>query len=145
MARTKTATTAKRSRSDELRKMLADRLYELTRDVHGKIREARVDSFNERQAIDQGETSELDAQDELEFALIQMNAETLNRIDAALRRLDEGTYGHCVECGDEIGEARLRALPFAARCRDCEEVRELTEQRERGVAQRRIVSAVLFD
>ena len=127
------------------RKLFEDRLYELTRDVHGKIREARVDSVNERQVIDQGETSELDAQDELEFALIQMKAETLNRIDAALRRLDEGTYSHCVECGDEIGEARVRALPFAVRCRDCEEIRELTEQRERSAAQRRTVSAALFD
>jgi DnaK suppressor protein len=145
MATMKTATTAKRSRSDELRKMLEDRLYELTRDLHGRIREARVDSVNERQVIDQGETSELDAQDELEFALIQMKAETLNRIDAALRRLDEGTYGHCVECGDEIGEARLRALPFAVRCKDCEEIQELAEQRERSAAQRRTVSALLFD
>jgi DnaK suppressor protein len=145
MATMKTATTAKRSRSDELRKILEDRLYELTRDLHGRIREARIDSVNERQVSDQGETSELDAQDELEFALIQMKAETLNRIDAALRRLDEGTYGHCVECGDEIGEARLRALPFAVRCKDCEEIRELAEQRERNAAQRRTVSALLFD
>src|SRR5688572_13719811 len=141
----KTATTAKRSRSEELRKMLEDRLYELTRDVHGRIREARVDSFNERQVMDQGETSELDTQDELEFALIQMKAETLNRIDAALLRLDEGTYGHCLECGEEIGEPRLRALPFAVRCKDCEEIRELAEQRERSAAQRRSVSALLFD
>jgi DnaK suppressor protein len=141
----KAATTAKRSRSDELRKMLEDRLYELTRDVHGRIREARVDSFNERQVSDEGETSELDTQDELEFALIQMKAETLNRIDAALRRLEQGTYGRCFECGDEIGEARLRALPFAVRCKDCEEIRELAEQGDRTAAQRRTVSALLFD
>jgi len=141
----KAATTGKRSRSDELRKMLEDRLYELRRDVHGRIREARVDSSNERQAIDQGETSELDTQDELEFALIQMKAETLNRIDAALRRLEEGTYGRCFECGNEIAATRLRALPFAVRCKDCEEIRELAEQRERSAAQRRTVSALLFD
>jgi len=142
---TKAATTGKRSRSDELRKMLEDRLYELRRDVHGRIREARVDSSNERQAIDQGETSELDTQDELEFALIQMKAETLNRIDAASRRLEEGTYGRCFECGNEIAATRLRALPFAVRCKDCEEIRELAEQRERSAAQRRTVSALLFD
>ena len=141
----KAATTGKRSRSDELRKMLEDRLYELRGDVHGRIREARVDSSNERQAIDQGETSELDTQDELEFALIQMKAETLNRIDAALRRLEEGTYGRCFECGNEIAATRLRALPFAVRCKDCEEIRELAEQRERSAAQRRTVSALLFD
>jgi DnaK suppressor protein len=141
---TKAATTTKSRRAGELRKMLEDRLYELTRDVHGRIREARVDSFNVRRVIDQGETSELDAQDELEFALIRMKAETVNKIDVALRKLVEGTYGCCVECGDDIGGARLRALPFAVRCRDCEEDRERTEQRERSAAQRRTVS-VLFD
>jgi DnaK suppressor protein len=141
----KGATTAKKRRSDELRKMLEERLHELTLDVHGRIREARVDSSNERQTIDEGETSELDTQDELEFALIQMKAETLNRIDAALRRLDEGTYGRCFECGDDIAATRLRALPFAVRCKDCEEIRELAEQRDRTAAQRRTVSALLFD
>jgi DnaK suppressor protein len=137
-------TAATKARSDELRKMLQDRLDELTREVHGRIREARVDNVKERQAIDQGETSELDAQDELEFALIQMKAETLNRIDAALRRLDEGSYGRCFECGDEIGETRLRAVPFAVRCKDCEEIREVAAQREQSAAQRRTVSALLF-
>ena len=141
----KITTTAKRDRSDELRKMLEDRLSQLTRDVRGRMREARVDSVNERQVIDEGETSELDTQDELEFALIQMKAETMNRIDEALRRLEEGTYGHCFECGDDIGEARLRALPFAVRCKDCEEIRERAEQRQRSAAQRRTVSGLLFD
>ena len=141
----KPTTTAKRNRSDELRKMLEDRRYELTRDVHGRIREARVDSFNERQVIDESEASELDTQDELEFALIEMKAETLKMIDAALRRLQEGTYGQCFECGDQIGAARLRALPFAIRCKDCEEVRELAQARERSVGPRRIVSALLVE
>jgi DnaK suppressor protein len=139
------ATTAKKRRSDDLRKMLEDRLHELTLDVHGRIRDARVDGSNGRQAFDEGETSELDTQDELEFALIQMKAETVNRIDTALRRLEEGTYGRCVECGDDIAATRLRALPFAVRCKDCEEVREVAEQRDRTAAQRRTVSALLFD
>ena len=139
-----TATTTKTRRFGELRKMLEDRLYELTRDEHGRIRDARVDSSNERRVIDQGETSKLDAQDELEFALIQMKTETLNKIDEALRKLAEGSYGRCVECGEDFREARLRALPFAVRCKDCEESRELFEQRERSAAQRRTVS-VLFD
>jgi DnaK suppressor protein len=145
MATTKAAVLAQRRRSNGLRKMLKDRLYELTRDVHGRIRDARVDGSTERQVIDEGETSELDTQDELEFALIQMKAETVNRIDAALRRLEEGTYGQCLECGEEIGEMRLRALPFAVRCKDCEEIRELAEQRDRSAAQRRVVPTVLFD
>ena len=141
----KPATTATRRRSDNLKKMLEDRLYQLTRDVHGRIREARVESVDQRRSIDEGDTSELDSQDELEFALLQMKAETMNRLDAALRRLEEGAYGRCCECGVEIGEPRLRALPFAIRCKDCEELRELAEQRERTVASRRAVPAALLD
>jgi DnaK suppressor protein len=73
-----------------------------------------------------------------------MKSETLTKIDAALRRLEEGTYGDCFECGDQISEARLRALPFAVRCKDCEEARETAEQRERAMA-RRGSSGLFFD
>jgi DnaK suppressor protein len=61
----------------------------------------------------------------------------LTQIDTALRRLDEGLYGNCFECGDGIAEARLRALPFAVRCRDCEQSREAADKRERLMDQRR--------
>ena len=89
--------------------------------------------------LDQGESSEVDIQEDIELALIQMKSETLNKIDAALRRLNEGSYGDCFECGDEIAEARLRALPFAVRCKECEEARETAELRER-MAQRRVAA-----
>jgi len=74
-----------------------------------------------------------------------MKSETLNKIDAALRRLEENTYGDCFECGDEISQARLRALPFAVRCKDCEEAREVAEQRERQLAARRGTSGLFLD
>ena len=117
-------------RFNELRAILEGRRSELLRDVQAKIRGARIDNQRERQPIDQGEGSEGDIQDEIEFALIQMSAETLKMIELALRRLDEGTYGNCLECANEISEARLRALSFAVRCKDCEEAREMADQRE---------------
>ena len=43
-------------------------------------------------------------------------------IDSALHRLDAGTYGDCVSCGEEIGEARLKVRPAATMCRDCAEL-----------------------
>jgi DnaK suppressor protein len=147
MARTtKTRTVAaKGSRYNELKRMLEDRRRELVTAVQGKMRDARSEGTKEREVLDQGESSEVDIQEDIEFALIQMKAETLNKIDAALRRLEEGTYGDCFECGEEIAEARLRALPFAVRCKDCEEARETAEQRERMMAQRRGSSALFFD
>ena len=129
--KTKTIATTNGRRDHDLRKMLEDRRRELMYEVQGRIRDARADIAKERQVLDQGETSEVDIQGDIEFALIQMKAETLNKIDEALRRLNEDTYGVCFECGDEIAERRLRALPFAVRCKDCEAARETAEQRER--------------
>jgi len=146
MATTKsTKTSAKTSRYTELKKMLEDRRRQLMSDVQGRIRDVRGEGSKDREVLDQGESSEVDIQDDIEFALIQMKSETLNKINEALRRLDEGTYGNCFECGDEVAEARLRALPFAVRCKDCEEARETAEQRERMLAQRRGSSTLFFD
>jgi len=141
---TKTRATAKSSRYNELKKMLEDRRRDLMNDVQGRIRDVRAEGIKERDVLDQGESSEVDIQDDIEFALIQMKSETLNKVNTALRRLDEGTYGDCFECGEEIAPARLRALPFAVRCKDCEEARETAEQRERA-NQRRGSSALFFD
>src|SRR5436190_15501402 len=134
----------KTSRYNELKTMLENRRRELVTEVQGRIRDVRADGNRERDVLDQGESSEVDIQEDIEFALIQMKSETLNKIDAALRRLEDGSYGDCFECGEEISEARLRALPFAVRCKDCEEARESAEQRERMLA-RKGSSAFLFD
>ena len=146
MATTKSSKTAtKTSRYKELKKMLEERRRELMTEVQGKIRDVRAESGKERDVLDQGESSEVDIQEDIEFALIQMKSETLNKVNEALRRLDEGSYGNCFECGDEIAEARLRALPFAVRCKDCEQERETAAQRERILAQRRGSSNLFFD
>jgi len=145
MATAKTKVAAKSSRYNELKKMLEDRRRELMNEVQGKIRDARAEGGKEREVLDQGESSEVDIQEDIEFALIQMKSETLNKIDAALRRLDDGTYGDCFECGEEIAQPRLRALPFAVRCKDCEEARETAEQRERLAQRRGSASAFFFD
>ena len=125
--------------------MLEDRRRELMTEVQGKMRDVRSMDGKDREVLDQGESSEVDIQEDIEFALIQMKSETLTKIDAALRRLEEGTYGNCFECDEEISEARLRALPFAVRCKDCEQARETAEQRDRMLAQKRGSSALFFD
>ena len=63
----------------------------------------------------------------------------------AVSRLEQGDYGNCFDCGAEIAEKRLRALPFAVRCKDCEEAREVAEQRERQMAARRGTSSLFLD
>jgi DnaK suppressor protein len=131
--------TMARQRYAELKQILEDRRRENLNEVQEKMRDVRAEgaSGEGQGVLDAAEASEADIQDDIEFALIQMKSETLHKINEALARLDEGTFGYCFECGDEISERRLRALPFAVRCKDCEEEREVAEQRERALTSRR--------
>lgn len=58
-------------------------------------------------------------------SLLESQRRELMMIDAALRRMDSNVYGICVDCGDEIRNERLRALPFAVRCEEDAREREL--------------------
>ena len=117
---------------DELRRILTARRRELLNDIQSNLRDARTESSaHARYRVESGETTEVHPEDDLAFALLQMKGQVLNRIEEAMHRLDDGTYGYCSECGDAIATPRLRALPFAVRCKDCEEMREYSEQRER--------------
>jgi RNA polymerase-binding transcription factor DksA len=60
----------------------------------------------------------------------------LSHMDEALGRMDAGHYGFCFACSNKIAEGRLRAQPFAVRCRTCEERREKEQGRTRESAQR---------
>jgi DnaK suppressor protein len=126
-----------RERYIELKRILEDRRREILSEVQEKMRDVRAVGASGEGVLDDAESSEADIQDDIELALIQMKSETLHKIEEALARLDEKTYGYCFECGDEISERRLRALPFAVRCKDCEEAREVAEQRARQASQRR--------
>jgi DnaK suppressor protein len=137
-----------RSRYSELKQMLEERQREIQAEVQGRMRDVRAEGAWGNKAsdvLDAVESSEADIQDDIEFALIQMKSETLTKIADALTRLEQGDYGNCFECGEEIAEKRLRALPFAVRCKDCEEAREVAEQRERQLSARRGSTSLFFD
>jgi len=144
----KTATESPKSRYSELKTMLEERRREIQAEVQGKMRDVRAEGAwggKVNEVFDAVESSEADIQDDIEFALIQMKSETLNKINDALIRLEQGDYGNCFDCGEEIAEKRLRALPFAVRCKDCEEAREVAEQRERQMVARRGATSLFFD
>ena len=137
----------KKARYDELNRILEERRLEIIGKVNHKIRDVRAEhaTVPQQGVRDEAESSEADIQDDIEFALLQMKVETLKKIGDALARLDEGTFGYCYECGDEIAGQRLRALPFAVRCRDCEEAREANMQRERTHGSRRGTVSLFSD
>lgn len=131
------------TRDAGLRQMLVDHRRKVLDGVQSRIRDGRADRPVEvREHL---EESDADVQGDIELALLQMRAETATRIDEALLRLDAGAYGACAECGGEIAERRLRALPFAVRCQTCEERREQVQGHARQRAQQRASFSLFAD
>ena len=76
---------------------------------------------------DVGEASDVDTV----AAQLTLGSRQADAITRALSRLDSGSYGRCEACGERIATARLQALPFATRCRACQEEYESTRRRRR--------------
>jgi DnaK suppressor protein len=120
----------------ERRQVLRSLLEERRTEIQEKLRSLRETLPAELLVVkDAEEQSMHDFVQDVELALVEMKSETLARIDEALRQLEGGSYGACADCGTEIAEARLRAVPFATRCLTCQEQAESERERtpERGV------------
>jgi DnaK suppressor protein len=106
-----------RIRAAQLRREIAETLERSTDESHVRIaeqvRDAEDDSFSNL-IVD------------LNLSDIDRDAQELRRIDSALTRLTTGTYGSCVNCGQEIPVARLKVEPTASRCIACQELYEKT-------------------
>lgn len=100
--------------TDDRRKQLEARLSELRARlgrIEDELEQPVSDSFSE-QAVEREDEEVLE---DLGAAGVQ----EVRMIDAALRRIEAGSYGICVRCGDPIGEDRLDVLPQTPMCRDC--------------------------
>lgn len=104
-----------------LRHLLASRRSDL-RERLRSLREASL--ADGRRVIDPEEQGLDDLVVDVEVALLEVEAAWLQSIVEALRRVDEGTYGTCTDCGGVIASARLDAVPFAIRCVRCQEAEE---------------------
>ena len=65
---------------------------------------------------------------ELDMILTDREKRKLHQIDDAIDRIEEGTYGQCEECGVKVPKARLKVLPFAKFCVECQEKMEREER-----------------
>lgn len=109
------------------------------RDVlRGEIRAALQASSEERHrelagaVHDSADDSVADLLGDVNLKGMDRDARELTAVAAALDRLARGQYGLCVDCRNEIGYARLEALPSAARCIRCEEIHERQFGHEQG-------------
>jgi DnaK suppressor protein len=117
-------------RPDLLRALLIGRRTVLQKEIDRLIAEHRHHhgNFQDGQVMDLEDMSLRDATAAQQIALLEARTRERIQLDEALRRLDEGTYGICEDCQAPIAAGRLRALPFARRCVECQEQFELFER-----------------
>jgi len=122
--RAKRETPASDARDETLRAMLETRRATLAQRIRDGIRDVRAATGGATQPLNVDDGAVREGGADIEIALMQAASETLRALDAALGRLAVGRYGNCTDCGDPIAPSRLEALPFAARCVECESARE---------------------
>ena len=109
---------------------LADRLRQRHRELRSAIRELFADHDDpETMALrnrleDTDDWAVADAMQGFDIAMVGREVAELAEVEGALRRMSEGGYGQCVDCGESIPVARLHAYPAAARCIGCQEAAE---------------------
>jgi len=103
--------------TEEIRARLIEHKMELRKRISSIHEHARdpLEQDSAEQAAQLGNVAVVSA---LEAEAVQQIAE----IEAALQRLEAGTYGVCVTCGEPVGEGRLKVRPAATQCRDCAEL-----------------------
>lgn len=112
---------------------IKQRLLEKRQQILESLEEASKADINEKTGVeDSADTVTSELSRETHYRLTQADLETLYLIDLALRKIDNGTYGICEECGAVIGEKRLEAIPWVRLCIDCsqnEEIVRIFQQR----------------
>lgn len=119
-------------RKDRLKKMLNKMKEAIIKEAKEEMK--KFQSGEKRQIVeavmDDADLSVVDLAEDISLKQLSTHRDTLKKIDEALRKIEEGTYGICEMCGDEITEERLKILPFAIYCRDCQEKIEMMEKFE---------------
>jgi len=120
-------------RRQALHQMLMRKRQEILKEIEGSLGQSLIEDKQRRleSARDVGDQALMDLDRELGISLMEMRNRRRQAIDEALTRLTEGTYGICAECGVEISERRLDAVPFAKLCVECQSKEELLEKIER--------------
>jgi RNA polymerase-binding transcription factor DksA len=116
--------------SAQQRQQIEQRLRDRRQVLRAEIRETLLRTDAQRYAAVAGQLED-SADQSLAAVLagiaqadIERDAQEISDIEAALHRLDAGTYGDCVACGTRIPAARLDAYPTAKRCRPCQQQHE---------------------
>ena len=119
------------TREEEI-KEIEKKLIEMREEILRRIQQARAeDQKGQRDIGDEGDAATDAINRETSLALENRDLEVLKEIDYALAKMKKGTYGICESCGDEIPIERLKVLPFARYCLECQEEMEREQNRYR--------------
>jgi DnaK suppressor protein len=114
-------------RLEMFRKILKDRLAALEAAFHSRLGEL----VDQRDALaDTTDIASEESDRDMTLRMQDHERKVVDEIRAALKRIQEGEYGVCEACGDEVGERRLMARPTARHCIDCMTEIEATQRRE---------------
>jgi DnaK suppressor protein len=123
----------KRDPQQELRKVLLGKKESIVREAKEEI--AKYVSGENRQlvdtALDEGDWAVVDISEDVNLMRLAAHRKAMHDIDEALRKISEGSYGICEECGEEIGAKRLSVLPAATLCVSCQGNKEQLEAIEK--------------
>ncbi len=118
-----------KDRLSELKNTLLKKREEIVREAKEEI--AKYVSGDARQlvdtAVDEGDWATVDISEDVNLMRLDAHRKLLINIDEALRKIREGTYGICEDCGEEISEKRLGVMPTATLCISCQENKEQME------------------
>ena len=110
------------------KKLLHERRQELMAEAVGTMQGMGevVDAFP-----DPTDRGSLEGNRNLTLRIRDRERKLIAKIDEALERIDDGSYGKCEECGGDIGIERLRARPVTTLCIDCKSLQEAQERKQR--------------
>ena len=89
--------------------------------LHGQDDDRRSEAGLTRHAAETDDDAAAETARLSDLTYLNRHAEELDRIDAALARVADGSYGNCIDCEEPIALPRLRAYPAALRCAACQE------------------------
>lgn len=129
----KAVSQAAKKREDVLRQQLLQNRNELLVEASNEI--SKYIKGETRQLVesvlDDADWSVIDLSEDINLRRLSAHQASLVKIDESLRKLKEGTYGICEDCGEAISAERLKVMLFAIYCRDCQENREEIEKVEK--------------
>ena len=116
--------------TDRFRTLLLEERERVQQAIESVHHESRLDDEVEEMGGSSdnhlGDTATATLDREIDYTLEDNSGRMLAQIDAALARVDAGTYGTCTNCGRPIAEERLEATPWASLCIDCQREAERT-------------------